>query len=160
MQEYWVPSTVIAYDPAMARVCGGVAPGLVFCFLESEFLSGTLQPRSEVHSTFGQLGRSVGMRQSNLSHAFVKIGVIYRSSANYRRACLSGLEFWCTETKRQLFYSLEITQYYGSKCIIRRNARAIDDALDPHPKAPLAQAVSASSARARAQSDAKRLLGI
>jgi hypothetical protein len=158
--ERWIPSQVIPYDPYTARMCGGAAPGLVFCWLEYEFLSGQIQAKPELVLTFAQMLQRTGMRQSQFSKAFARIGVIYRYSVGYRRARLSGTEFWCKHTKRYLFYSMEITDHASGPAAVRRNSRAIDTALGTlAPSLPWAINVE-SGAKKTAQLDAKRLFGL
>jgi hypothetical protein len=159
MQGVTVPELIVPYDPAMSRVCGGAAAALCFCYLEQQFLSGRLDPLNELRYTWLQMADRLGMRPSQFSKAFNKIGAVHRWPSEYRRNVLSGHEFWNPTLRRLAFYSMEVTEPKGIT-IVRRNARAIDEALctGGHPSTKLP--VMETGPKAKAQLDARRLLGL
>ena len=154
MPELWIPQHIISYDPAMAPVCGGAAPALLFCWFESLFLSGLDRPQ-EVTKTLAEWRSGVGMQSYAFSRHYRCIGTYYRSPDVRALRALAGHEFWSDKVSRYLFYSLTLNTDQQS-ATLRRNSTEIERRFNPAAH-KVAESVRSGSKLA-GKLDARRLI--
>lgn len=142
----------VLYDPALVRVCGGVAAALLFTWFESLFEQ--VSPSLVITAaSFQAIYESLAMRQRHLCHALQAIAVVHRCPRNYQLARIADREFIQPRSGMEVFYSLEITIASGP-CIIRRNSPAIERAFGQQARPVVTLTVSP---KALAKSDSCRI---
>jgi hypothetical protein len=144
-----IPQHIIPYDPAMAALCGGVAAGVVFCWLESLFLSPPQTPET-ITKPVAEWKSGVGMRQQYFSRAFNRVGVVYMSQGDRNAAKLAGREFWSERRQCHVFYSMELIDNC-TRGVVRRNAFEVDHFLGKCDREPIISAYPASKISGKSQ---------
>ena len=117
---------VVAYDSALAPLCGGVAPALLMCYFETVFRENGYPPAGirRQNLTAWRTGLGYKTPQPWFRH-FYRIGVLHQGAQIYRAAVRAQREFVSPDLSRYVFYAMELTRP-GVGATLHRNAPLID----------------------------------